>query len=133
MNIPQNTQGESRLKVTHEVSAAAVGSGLLPVFATPMMINLMEQTCHQSVAPFLENGQSTVGTLINVSHSAATPIGMEVVCKSTLVMQDRRRLVFEVEAFDEQGSIGKGTHERFIVENEKFLAKVNEKMQLVQK
>jgi predicted thioesterase len=113
--------------VTEEVTAARIGSGLVKVFATPMMIALIEQTCYESVSPFLEEGQGTVGTLVNVTHSAATPVGMRVWCDSQLKEVDRRRLVFEVKAYDECGLIGEGRHERFIIDSAKFQAKIDAK------
>ena len=111
--------------VTAENTAAAMGSGDLPVFATPAMIALMEYTASQSVASELEDGQSTVGTLVDVKHVAATPVGMQVTCISELTEIDRRRLVFRVTASDACGLIGEGIHERFIIDKEKFLAKTN--------
>ena len=122
-----NTGIKGRLEetVTPEMSAARVGSGLVDVFATPMMIALIEKTCNESVLPYLEEGQGTVGTLVNVAHSAATPIGMRVWCESELVEVDRRRLVFKVKAFDECGPIGEGSHERFIIDTAKFAAKAS--------
>lgn len=113
--------------VTHELTAAKVGSGLVEVYATPMMIALMEKTCAEAVEPYLAEGEGTVGTLVNVTHSAATPVGMKVWCECELVGIDRRRLVFKVTACDERGPIGEGTHERFIINKEKFQAKVNMK------
>ena len=113
--------------MTPEMSAARIGSGLVEVFATPMMVALIEQTCLESVLPHLEEGQGTVGTLVNVSHVSATPIGMRVWCESELVEVDRRRLVFKVKAYDECGLIGEGTHERFIIDNAKFMEKIKAK------
>lgn len=113
--------------VTPEVTADRIGSGLVQVFATPMMVALIEQTCLESVAPLLEEGQGTVGTLVNVSHCAATPVGMKVWCESVLREVDRRRLVFDVKAYDECGLIGEGCHERFIIESAKFQAKIDAK------
>ena len=113
--------------VTPEMSAARVGSGLVDVLATPMMISLIERTCNESVLPHLNEGQGTVGTLVNVAHTAATPIGMRVWCDSELVEIDRRRLVFNVKAFDQCGPIGEGTHERFIIDTAKFIEKVKAK------
>ena len=114
-------------KVTQGLSARELGSGELEVFATPAMIALIEETAWRSVADRLDEGCGTVGTSVNITHTAATPIGMDVTCKTTLVEIDRRRLVFEVGVFDESGEIGKGTHERFIVNNEKFQAKAEDK------
>ena len=93
------------------------------VFATPAMIALMEYTASQSVAPELETNYSTVGTLVNVKHIAATPIGMNITCVSELVEIDRKRLVFNVKAYDDCGLIGEGIHERFIIEKDQFLEK----------
>ena len=108
---------------TKENSAETLGSGNVPVFATISMIGLMEKTCLESVLPFLEPGQDTVGTHVNVSHAKATPIGMKVWCESELIEIDRRRLIFRVTAFDEAGLIGEGTHERFIIDKERFIQK----------
>ena len=120
-------KGKEELTVTEEITAKVVGSGGLEVFATPMMIALIEQTCNESVVPLLEAGQGTVGTHVNVSHCAATPVGMRVWCDSELVEVDRRRLVFNVKAYDECGLIGEGSHERFIIDSEKFQQKINAK------
>lgn len=120
-------KGHTETIVTEEQTALYVGSGSVSVFATPMMIALIEKTASSSVEPFLEEGQSTVGTLVNVSHVSATPVGMKVWCDSELVEIDRRRLVFKVSAFDESGLIGEGVHERFIIDKEKFQAKAEAK------
>jgi predicted thioesterase len=122
-------QGRITLLVTPELTAKAVGSGDLPVFATPSMIAAMEQAAYQSVAPYLEPGQGTVGTLMEVKHTAATPVGMGVTCETELIEIDRKRLVFAVRAYDKQGSIGEGTHERFIIDNERFLSRAEAKKQ----
>ncbi len=120
-------KGHKEQTVTPEMSAARVGSGLVDVFATPMLVALVEQTCYESVLPYLDEGQGTVGTLVNVSHSAATPIGMRVWCDSELTEVDRRRLVFKVRAYDERGEIGEGVHERFVVDTERFMENVKAK------
>ena len=120
-------KGKVETVVNEANTAKFVGSGSLDVFATPNMVGLMEQAAQMSVAPYLEEGQGTVGTRLDISHDAATPLGMKVWAESELIEIDRRRLVFEVKAYDECGLIGQGRHERFIITNEKFLAKVNEK------
>lgn len=117
-------------KVTEKNTAGALGSGLLPVYATPAMILLLEATCAEAVAPQLEDGFTTVGTRLDVEHVSATPIDMEVRCECELIEIDRRRLVFKVEVTDKAGVIGKGIHERFIVASEKFMAKTNAKAEL---
>ena len=121
-------KGHKEQTVTQEMSAARVGSGLVDVFATPMLVALVEQTCYESVLPHLDEGQGTVGTLVNVSHVSATPIGMRVWCDSELTEVDRRRLVFSVKAYDECGLIGEGTHERFVIDTAKFMEKLNGKV-----
>ena len=121
-------KGTKTLTVTPEMTAERVGSGLLPVYATPMMIAEMENVSSMSVAPYLQEGEGTVGTKINVSHVSATPVGMEVRIETELTEIDRRRLVFSVRAYDEAGLIGEGEHERFVIQNEKFLAKTNGKL-----
>lgn len=121
-------KGYGETVVSHDNTAKFAGSGELEVFATPAMIALMEQTCQQSVAPYLEEGQGTVGTHLDISHDAATPLGMKVHVDSVLTEADGRKLVFDVKAYDECGLIGQGRHERFVIYNEKFLAKVNAKL-----
>lgn len=122
-------KGEQKVEVVYENTATAVGSGVLEVFATPCMLALMEKTACDSVIPYLEDGWGTVGTEVNIKHVAATPIGMTVRCESELITVDGRRLVFTVKAYDDAGLIGEGTHERFMVNNEKFQSKANSKLQ----
>ena len=120
--------GQEELIVNEMNTAEALGSGSLAVFATPAMIALMEKTARLSVAPFLEDGQSTVGTLVNVKHLSASPVGMKITCRTELKEIDRRRLVFHVECSDEAGIIGEGEHERFIIDEAKFMAKAEAKI-----
>ncbi len=122
-------KGRKTTEVTPENTAEAVGSGTLPVFATPAMIALIEATASESVAPFLEEGSSTVGTHLDIAHSSATPVGMSATCETELVEVDRRRLVFRVVVTDAKGEIGSGTHERFVVDNAKFMSKAESKME----
>ncbi len=114
-------------KVTEHMTARVMGSGTLDVFATPSMIALIEETAWRSVAPQLESGMATVGTLLNVAHVAPTPVGMTVKCETELTEVDGRRLVFSVKVSDECGEIGRGTHERFIINEEKFQKKADAK------
>ena len=107
--------------------ASTFGSGGLAVYATPAMIALMEGAALSAVEPFLPAGWSTVGTELNVKHISATPPGMKVHARAELLNIDGRALSFKVEAFDEAGKIGEGMHSRFIVENERFLAKIGSK------
>ena len=120
--------GQQEEIVTEEKTAKAMGSGELPVYATPAMIALIEKTAWMSVAGELEEGQGTVGTKLAVEHVSASPLGAHITCKTTLVGVDRRRLLFSVEVSDDAGIIGQGTHERFIVDNEKFVTKAQGKL-----
>lgn len=108
-------------------TAASVGSGELAVLATPVMIAWMEKTAAVSVKPHLPVSCTSVGTMIEVRHLSATPVGMTVRYESELVEIDRRRLVFRVSAYDDTGLIGEGKHERFIVDKEQFMVKANAK------
>ena len=125
--VETGIKGSADLLVTKECSALHIGSGTVPVLATPMMIALMERTCRMSVKPYLEEGQEPVGTHVNVSHVAATPLGMSVHCESELIEVDRRRLVFRVQVTDAAGLVGEGTHERFIIDEARFGAKAKER------
>ncbi len=129
MGIEVGIKGKKEYVVTKELTAAAVGSGLLEVYGTPYMIALMEETCHTSVEEFLEDGQGTVGISIEIKHTAATPVGMKVWCESELIEVDGKRMVFSLKTFDEVGPIGEGTHQRFIIDNEKFMRKTQAKLE----
>lgn len=115
--------------VTEKNSAKTMGSGLLDVYATPSMVALMEGCCHESITSELEEGWGSVGTSLNIKHVSATPIGMKVRCESELVKVDERALTFEVKAYDEKGLIGEGVHERFLIQNDKFMSKTQAKLQ----
>lgn len=107
-------------------TAVAAGSGSLPVFATPMMIALMEEATCNAVAPLLDEGETTVGTKISVTHDKASGMGTTVTAVATLEEVDGRRLVFSVSAKDDKGDIiGKGTVERFVVLSDKFMKRIN--------
>ena len=120
-------KGNLERTVTEDLTAEALGSGLLPVFATPAAVALAEETAWRSVAGELEEGQGTVGTLMELTHIAATPLGMKVRCETELVEIDRRKLVFTVKSYDEKEKVADGRHERFIIDNAKFLSKVEGK------
>ena len=122
-------KAEKSLTVTDANTAKTMGSGTLDVFATPAMVALIEQTAYTSIESELEPGWGSVGTSLNIQHLSATPVGMTVTATTELVEVDRRRLVFHAEVYDEKGLVGKGTHERFLVENEKFQAKADTKNQ----
>lgn len=120
-------KGKLTRTVTPELTAKSMGSGELDVFATPAMIALIEETAWKSVADKLEDGCGTVGTRLEIDHTAATPLGMTVTCETTLTAIDRRKLTFEVCVTDECGDIGKGVHERFIVDSARFQSKADSK------
>ena len=122
-------RAERHVLVTSENTAHALGSGGLPVYATPAMITLMELCAAESVLPYLPEGSSSVGTRIDVKHLSATPVGMTIRCETELVEVDRRRLVFACKAFDDAGLIGEGIQERFVVDNAKFMEKTEQKKQ----
>lgn len=122
-------RGKQSVVVDVTNTAKTMGSGTLDVFATPAMIALMEKTAWESVDWELDDGFATVGTRMEVTHDAPTPTGMRVTCETELVGIDGRKLSFEVRAYDEKGEIGKGIHERFIIDEAKFEAKAAQKKQ----
>ena len=113
--------------VTEEKLACNMKSGSLPVFATPAMVALMEETSAAALSLFLEKGETSVGTALDLKHTAATPLGMKVTATAEIVEVDRRRVTFQVTVRDEQEEIGSARHDRFVVGAEKFLAKANAK------
>ena len=129
MEINVGLKGIVQDYVTENNTAEAVGSGGLKVFATPMMIALMEKASFIAIDECLDEGMTSVGTMVNIEHVAATPVGMMVTVESVVTAVDGRKVSFEVTACDEAGLIGKGTHDRFIVNSEKFMAKTNAKKQ----
>lgn len=127
MALKVGDQFTSELIVEEKHTAAAFGSGSIYVFSTPMMIGLMENASLKCAESGLPEGQSTVGTFVNVKHMAATPMNMKVKATATLIEIEGKKLLFKVEAFDEKEMIGEGTHGRYIIDAEKFLKRVNEK------
>ena len=121
--------GKAEDAVTEERTAAEMGSGGLNVYATPRMTAMMEYTAWSSVEPFMEEGMGTVGTRLDISHVAASPVGSHISYESELTEIDRRRLVFSVKAFDDAGLIGEGVHERFIIDNAKFMSRAESKLE----
>ncbi len=117
--------------VTQELTAAQIGSGALPVFGTPFMAAMMENAAMTALQSYLTDSQGSVGTHLDISHDAPTPIGMKVWAEAeiTAVSENGKMVDFAVKAWDESGPIGSGTHTRAIVKNEKFLAKCNAKLE----
>lgn len=129
MPVTVGMKGRADAVVNEQNTAIAAGSGTLPVFATPWMCALMEKAAWTAIAPALEEGDSTVGTKLNVSHLSATPIGLKVWAESEVTLVDGKRIELKVSAYDEKGLIGEGTHERFLVTNERFLGKAARKLE----
>ena len=131
MTMELGCKGRAETIVTPEKTAKTAGSGALDVFATPFMAALMEEAAWTSIQPYLEDGQGSVGIALNLTHDAATPIGMKVWAEAeiTAVSENGKMVDFAVKAWDEKGPIGAGTHTRAIVKNEKFLAKCNAKLE----
>ena len=117
-------KGYAETMVDESNVASSVGSGLLDVFSTPSMIALMEKACKESVAPFLDEGQGTVGIRLEVDHLAATPIGQKVWVDSELSAGDKRILTVAVTAWSEKEKIGEGIHKRCVILNDRFLEKM---------
>ena len=115
-------RGKQSVTVTPENTAKTMGSGTLNVFATPALVALAEKTCWMSVADALDEGCGSVGTKLELEHTAPTPMGMTVTCESELTAVEGRKLVFKVSLYDEKGPVGGGVHERFVVNVAKFAA-----------
>ena len=127
MSIEVGMKGRAETEVTRDSTAQAVGSGLVPVFATPCMIALMENAAVNAVQAQLAPDEGTVGTRLDVTHDAATPVGMKVWAEAEVTAVEGRRLTFAVSAYDEAEKIGGGTHERFIIKPERFFIKAQGK------
>lgn len=119
--------GTAAVEVVAENTAQALGSGLVPVFATPALVALLEQAAVNALAGALEMGSTSVGTRIDVRHTAATPVGMSVHARATLVDVDGRRLRFDVVARDDVEAVADGVHERVVVDEQRFLSRISEK------
>ncbi len=129
MSIPIGLKGRAEEPVTEKNTAQAACSGALPVYGTPFLCALMEKAAWTSIAPCLAQGESTVGTRLEISHLSATPVGMTVRAESEVIAVEGRKLTLKVSAYDGKGLIGEGTHERFIVSNERFLKKAAGKLE----
>ena len=117
-------KGYAETTVDQSNVASSVGSGLLEVFSTPSMIALMEKAAKDSVDPYLEEGQGSVGIRLEVDHLAATPLGQKVWAESELIEIDGRVLTFKETVYSKKEKIGQGIHKRCIISNERFLAKM---------
>ena len=129
MSIEVGIKGRAEDTVRPENTAQAACSGALPVYGTPFMCALMENASWTSLVPYLEEGEVTVGTRLEITHDSATPVGMKVWAESEVTAVEGRRVVLKVSAYDERGLIGQGVHERFVIQNERFLAKTAKKLE----
>jgi fluoroacetyl-CoA thioesterase len=127
MNIPIGTRGEHRRTVTSDIAINFLGLEGARVLGTPFLIMLLEMTSRDSIVPLLETGYDSVGTEVSVRHLAATPLGMEVRFNSEVIAVEDRRIRFKVEAFDAKEKIADGTHERFVINVERFAKRLAEK------
>lgn len=128
MSIEVGLKGRSETMVTEQNTANAIGSGLVPVFATPYMVALMENAAANSLLPFLGPDEGSVGTHLDISHDSASPVGMKVWAETEVIAVEGKKITFSVAAYDTAGLIGKGTHERFLIKPERFLAKTLAKL-----
>ena len=126
--IPVGAKGQSTQLVTPELTAQSAGSGLLPVFGTPYLVALMENAANACLLPFLDEGSSSVGCAISISHDSPTPVEMQVTAEAEVTQIEGRKVSFTVRAWDESGPIGSGTHVRVIVDNARFLNKSDGKL-----
>ena len=128
MDITVGMKGEASALVEKEDTAQCVGSGSLLVYATPCMAALMEGAACAAIEQALPQGQTSVGTALNLEHISATPVGLEVRAEAVLTAVEGKKLSFTITAFDEAGEIGRATHTRVLVNSEKFLEKTYEKL-----
>ena len=128
MEITVGMKGIAESFVDREDTAKEVGSGDLLVYATPCMVALMEGAACAAIEEGLTEGETTVGIELNLKHTAATPVGLEVRAEATVTAVEGKVITFEVKAFDEVGEIGHGTHKRVIVNSQKFLDKAYMKL-----
>ncbi len=122
--LQKGVSGESRTIVTEQNTALTMGSGDMEVFATPAMVALMESAAMRAIAPHLSEGETTVGTEINVTHIKPSKLGVECIATAVVTEVDARKITLNVGARDAEGMIGEGVHTRFIVDRERFMAKM---------
>lgn len=127
-DIQVNASLSQEIIVDETMLASHVGSGIVDVYATPMMIALMEHTAAKCLDQFLDEGETSVGVMMNTTHDAPTPAGMKVIVQVTISAVERKKVSFHIEAKDEEDVIGTATHDRFIVVKDKFEAKAKSKL-----
>ena len=121
--IREGIIGKGSMKVTDKDTAMSLGSGTLPVLATPAMILLIERAVSECLVPFLKEGESTVGTSLDIRHSAPSVVGSEVFCSAEIIETNGPKIVFEIRVWDSAGEVGSGRHERFLVDDIRFMSR----------
>ena len=119
--------GEAITTVTSDLTAVTMGSGSVNVYATPAMITLMESAAVSAIDPYLSEGRTSVGIEINVQHLSATPVGEQITAMAEVTRIDGKRIILEVRAWDEREIIGQGTHTRYIIDVDEFMARLTDK------
>lgn len=129
MDLEHLTGSELSIETVVDLSdtASAVGSGGVEVLSTPSMILMFEQAARDAVQQLLPDGYTTVGVQVNIEHISATPVGEKVRVKAGVTAVEGRKLIFDVTAHDEHGIIGKGTHQRFVINLDRFMKKLSER------
>ena len=128
MEITIGMKGTAETSVERQDTAYEVGSGDLLVYATPCMVALMEGAACEAILPALPEGKTSVGTLLNITHISATPVGMDVRAEAVVTEVDGNTISFQVTAYDESGKIGEGTHKRVVINTQRFLDKTYSKL-----
>ena len=128
MEVTIGMKGNAETTVERQDTAYEVGSGDLLVYATPCMVALMEGAACNAIAPVIPEGKTSVGTMLNINHISATPVGMDVRAEAEVTEVDGNSITFQVSAFDESGKIGEGIHKRVVITSQKFLDKVYAKL-----
>lgn len=127
MRVKSGIRGEASTVVDDSQTAAAIGSGAVASFSTPSMVALMESAAINAITPYLDEGESSVGSEIAVRHLAATPLGFRVRVEAEVTAVDGKRISFALSAFDNQEKIGEGTHERYVIDMARFMERVRRK------
>ena len=128
MEVTIGMKGNAETTVERQDTAYEVGSGDLLVYATPCMVALMEGAACNAIAPVIPEGKTTVGIMLNITHIAATPVGMDVHAEAEVTEVDGNTVTFQVTAYDESGKIGEGTHKRVVITSQRFLDKTYSKL-----
>ena len=128
MEVTIGMKGNAETTVERQDTAYEVGSGDLLVYATPCMVALMEGAACNAIAPVIPEGKTSVGIMLNITHIAATPVGMDVRAEAEVTEVDGNTVTFQVTAYDESGKIGEGTHKRAVINSQRFLDKTYSKL-----